>query len=315
MEISGLTKFYSSGLGLRHGDPAVADVSFSISSGGFISVIGESGSGKTTLGKLILRLLRPSAGTIKYKGRDIRSLRRDELRSYYREGQGIFQDPFSSFNPLYKVDRTFRMIYENFLFDHDWSEFEGRVEKVVGMVDLNPREVLGKYPHQLSGGQLQRLLIARALLMDVKLLIADEIISMLDASTRADILNLLGKLAYEEGMAVLFITHDLSLGYYISAETMIMYKGRVVEYGLSEKVFREPVHPYTKILFASVPDIAAERERSAQENLVRAIQGMSKEDFLPEAIARRVREFYAVNHKRPKGLVEVSEGHRAVLTV
>jgi peptide/nickel transport system ATP-binding protein len=152
--------------------------------------------------------------------------------------------------------------------------------------------------------------------MDVKVLVADEIISMLDASTRVDILNLLGKLTYERGMSVLFITHDLSLGYYISEETMIMYKGRVVEFGTSESVFRRPAHPYTRMLFASVPDISAARSGADGGIPGRAASRSSgKADFLPETIERCVREFYAGNLDAPGGLVEIEPGHKAILRI
>jgi peptide/nickel transport system ATP-binding protein len=312
LKIRGLSKTYSSGLSLRRGAPAVADVDLDLRQGGFISIIGESGSGKTTLGKLILRLLKPSRGTIEYEGRDLRGIRGRDLKAYYRDVQGIFQDPFCTFNPLYKIDRVFSMIKENFLPDMDTAAFGKKVEEVIGLVDLNPAEVLGKYPHQLSGGQLQRLLIARALVMDVKILVADEIISMLDASTRVDILNLLGKLTYECGMAVLFITHDLSLGYYISEETMIMYKGRVVEFGDSQAVFKSPAHPYTRMLFASVPDITSMHAGKGGSGPSRA---EDKENFLPETIDRHVREFYASHPEAERGLVEIGPGPRVVLRI
>jgi peptide/nickel transport system ATP-binding protein len=299
MDIKNLTKVYSSGFQWQKKTPAVNDVNFTIKRGRFISLIGESGSGKTTVGKLILHLLKPTTGSITFNDRNIRKYGKKELHDYYRQVQGIFQDPFSSFNPLYKVDRVFSMILENFL--HHENPGWDKVEAIVSRVGMNPQEVLGKYPHQLSGGQLQRLLIARVLLMDVKILVADEIISMLDASTRIDILNLLGNLAYEEGMSVLFITHDLSLGYYISEETIIMYKGRIVEMGASVKIFKEPIHPYTRMLLASVPDIAVKWDK--------------RTNFLPECIETEVREFYAKNKNKNPGLIAVDDEHKVIMTL
>ena len=168
--------------------------------------------------------------------------------------QGVFQDPFSSYNPIFKADRVFTMIRQAYFPHLAESEWDGWLEEALKAVSLNPGDVLGKYPHQLSGGQLQRLLVARALLLDIELLVADEIISMLDASTRIDVLNLLGDLK-ARGLGILFITHDLSLGNYISDATVILRRGRIVEMGATTKVFGNPLHPYTQMLLASVPQL------------------------------------------------------------
>ncbi|HOK34473.1 MAG TPA: ABC transporter ATP-binding protein, partial [Fervidobacterium sp.] len=143
---------------------------------------------------------------------------------------------------------------EEFYPSESVNSWKDKVTGVIESIGLNPKEVLGKFPHQLSGGQLQRLLIARALLMETKFLVADEIISMLDASTRIDILNILVKLK-ERGLSVLFITHDLSLGYYISDKTIILYRGSIMEYGETEKIFNNSAHPYTKMLLNSIPSL------------------------------------------------------------
>jgi peptide/nickel transport system ATP-binding protein len=166
--------------------------------------------------------------------------------------QGVFQDPFSSYNPIYKADRVFSVIREEFFPGVTGAEWRDNVENALHDVGLNPAHVLDKFPHQLSGGQLQRFLIARALLLDIQFLVADEIISMLDASTRVDVLNLLADLK-ARGLSILFITHDLSLGYYISEKSVILYRGCVAEMGLTEKIYDKPQHPYTKMLMASVP--------------------------------------------------------------
>jgi peptide/nickel transport system ATP-binding protein len=229
--------------------PAVKDVSFTVDAGQVVSLIGESGSGKTTIGRMILRLTRTTRGTITFDGKDVASLPR---RGYYRLVQGVFQDPFSSYNPIFKADHVFGMIRSVYFRGMPDSEWDARVEAALEAVGLDPSQVLHKYPHQLSGGQLQRLLIARALLLDIRLLVADEIISMLDASTRIDVLNLLGDLK-ARGLGILFITHDLSLGYYSSQRTLILLRGQVVEMGATEKVYGNPVHPYTRMLIASVP--------------------------------------------------------------
>ena len=222
----------------------VRDVSFAVQPGEVVSLIGESGSGKSTIGKMILRLLRVTRGTVSFDGVDISTLQGRELKQYYAAVQGVFQDPFSSYNPIFKADRVFTMLRAPTSPGRPLRSGT-RSWRIAGGGEPQLSDVLNKYPHQLSGGQLQRMLIARALLLDIRLLVADEIISMLDASTRIDVLNLLGELK-ARGLGILFITHDLSLGNYISDKTIILRRGSVVEIGLTTKVFGNPVHPYTK---------------------------------------------------------------------
>ena len=298
MSVRNLSKVFKSGVFKPKYTVAVQDVSFDIKPGTIISLIGESGSGKTTIGKLILKLIKPSSGKIYYKGKDIEEIRnKDELKEYYKKVQGIFQDPFATFNPLYRVDRIFDMIYDS--FGYDKSNKEERIHQVLQDVNLVPVRTLGKFPHQLSGGQLQRLLIARALLMDVDVLIADELISMLDASTRIGVLNLLVELTEKKGMSVIFITHDLNLGYYISDESLIMYKGRLVESGDTKKIYESPVHPYTKMLFNSVPEIGKRWD--------------PEEEFLPEQVIKDVEEFYKEN--AGKGFAAAGENHYVLYSI
>ncbi|HWN22391.1 MAG TPA: ATP-binding cassette domain-containing protein [Gaiellaceae bacterium] len=233
---------------------AVRDVSFELAPGEVVSLIGESGSGKSTIGRMILRLVDPTAGSIRLDGADVQELGSRGLRQYYGRVQGVFQDPFSSYNPIFKADRVLATIRSAYLADLSRAEWDKKLGESLAAVGLNPRDVLGKYPHQLSGGQLQRLLIARALLLDIDYLVADEIISMLDASTRIDVLNLLGDLK-ARGLGILFITHDLSLGNYISDRTIILRRGAIVEMGATRKVFEDARHPYTKLLLDSVPQL------------------------------------------------------------
>ena len=241
---------------------AVRDVSFAVAPGEVVSLIGESGSGKTTIGRMILRLLSVTAGRITLDATDVATLRGATLRDYYRTVQGVFQDPFSSFNPIFKVDHAFALGRGLVPRDVADSEWQARVEAALRGVGLSPAQVLHKYPHQLSGGQLQRVLVARALALDVRLLVADEIISMLDASTRIDVLNLLGDLK-ARGLGILFISHDLSLANYISERAVILQRGRVVELGPTEAVFGNPLHPYTRMLLASVPRLDERWSREA----------------------------------------------------
>jgi peptide/nickel transport system ATP-binding protein len=254
LELHDVSKVYRTGTFGSHELKAVNHVSFDIAPGEVVSLIGESGSGKSTIGKMILRLTSVSAGSISFQDEDISALKRDGLKEYYRTVQGVFQDPFSSYNPIFKADRVFEILRDEYFPDLSKKVWAEKVDHALESVGLNPAEVLRKYPHQLSGGQLQRMLIGRALLLDIDLLIADEIISMLDASTRIDVLNLLADLA-KQGLAILFVTHDLSLGYYISARTVILYRGSVVEMGDTERVFSDPRHPYTKMLMTAIPHL------------------------------------------------------------
>jgi len=252
LKLDKLTKTYKTGTFGGKLLPAVVDVSFNVKKGEVVSLIGESGSGKSTIGKMILHLISITSGKIDFNGIDVSTLKGKNLKNYYRDVQGVFQDPFSSYNPIFKADRIFNIIRQEFfpkIEDHKWKD---KINKSLRDVGLNPDQVLNKFPHQLSGGQLQRFLIARSLLLDIQFLVADEIISMLDASTRVDVLNLLVDLK-SRGLSILFITHDLSLGYYISERAIILYRGFIVEMGSTDKIYYSPLHPYTKMLMASVP--------------------------------------------------------------
>jgi ABC-type oligopeptide transport system ATPase subunit len=254
LALDGVSKVYKTGVFGGKELTAVRDVSFEVQPGEVVSLIGESGSGKTTIGRMILRLTSISGGTITLDGVDVATVKGGGLKGYYRKVQGVFQDPFSSYNPIFKADRVLAMIKDEYFPGVGASEWRHKIGASLEAVRLDPDQVLGKYPHQLSGGQLQRLLIARALLLDIELLVADEIISMLDASTRIDVLNLLGDLK-ARGLGILFITHDLSLGNYISDKTVILRRGAVVEMGATDRVFGNPLHPYTRKLLASVPQL------------------------------------------------------------
>lgn len=259
LELRGVDKVYRVGTFGGQKLHAVKDVSFTAEPGQIISLIGESGSGKSTIGKMILRLTSVTGGQILYDDRDVASLRASQLKPYRQKVQGVFQDPFSSYNPIFKADRVFGMVRSEYHQGVSHSDWDERVHQALRNVALDPGSVLGRYPHQLSGGQLQRMLVARALLMDIDFLVADEIISMLDASTRIDVLNLLGDLK-AGGLGVLFVTHDLSLGNYISDQAIILRKGRIVERGPTTAVFDRPSHPYTQMLLESVPALHDARD-------------------------------------------------------
>jgi peptide/nickel transport system ATP-binding protein len=264
LKLDGISKIYRTGTFGGKELHAVSEVSFEIKDHEVVSLIGESGSGKSTIGKMILRLTSITSGKIIFNDIDVSTLKGSALKNYYRNVQGVFQDPFSSYNPIFKADRIFSILHEEFFSDIPVSEWGEKVGMSLKSVGLNPDHCLCKFPHQLSGGQLQRFLIARALLLDTQFLVADEIISMLDASTRIDVLNLLADLK-SRGLSVLFITHDLSLAHYISEKSVILYKGCVAEMGATDKIFDNPLHPYTKMLMASVPRLDKKWEETTVE--------------------------------------------------
>ncbi len=304
LALEGVNKVYRVGTFGGQTLHAVKDVTFEARPGQIISLIGESGSGKSTIGKMILRLASVSSGRILYDGQDVATLKSKELKPYRRKVQGVFQDPFSSYNPIFKADRVFGLIRDAFFPEVKGADWDERVHKALQGVSLDPDGVLGKYPHQLSGGQLQRMLVARALLLDIEFLVADEIISMLDASTRVDVLNLLGDLK-AGGLGVLFVTHDLSLGNYISDQAIILRKGRIVERGPTTAVFDEPTHPYTRMLLASVPALHGGHDSGAlgHMDVVRDRQACLYHERYPGGDAT------APATEANPTMVEVSAGH------
>jgi peptide/nickel transport system ATP-binding protein len=302
LKLKELSKTYKIGTFGGKNLHAVSDVSFEIPDGEVVSLIGESGSGKSTIGKMILQLTPITSGSIWLDGEDISSIKGAALKEYYRKVQGVFQDPFSTYNPIFKADRIFEVIREEFFPQVKSAEWKEKLDRSMLDVGLNPSHVLNKFPHQLSGGQLQRFLIARALLLNIKFLVADEIISMLDASTRIDVLNLLGDLK-ARGLSILFITHDLSLAYYISEKAVILYRGCVVEMGATHKIFQNPLHPYTSMLMTSVPRLDKkweDVEKATLENKGGTPRGCVYYERCPDASRECT--------QRPK-LIEVEPDH------
>jgi peptide/nickel transport system ATP-binding protein len=245
-----------------HGDgavQAVKDASFAIQPGEIVTVVGESGSGKTTLARLLLGLLEPTGGRILLGGQDVTHLDGRARRAYWQRVQGVFQDPFASFNQFFTVRRVLDNAFGLLEPPPDRAARAERLRTALLSVGLEPSDVLAKWPHQLSGGQRQRVMTARALLVEPQLLIADEPTSMLDASLRATILNLLLDLRAQHGLTILFITHDLGQAAYVSDRILVMYRGEIVEQGPAERVLWSPTHPYTEGLMADVPTLARTR--------------------------------------------------------
>lgn len=237
---------------------AVQDVDFDFHEGEIISIVGESGSGKTTVAKIIMGLLKETSGSIEYKGKPRQLRSHSDRKEYWKDIQAIFQDPFSSFNLFHKVDKLLLdCIKLQGLKLSKEEQFE-KMKEACSFVNLKFEELYNKYPFELSGGQMQRLMIARIFMLHPKVLIADEPTSMVDACSRSTILDMLLKLRDENNMTIIFITHDVGLAYYVSDTLYIMEKGKIVERGDAEDIILNPKHKYTQQLIADVPKIHSE---------------------------------------------------------
>jgi ABC-type oligopeptide transport system ATPase subunit len=255
VEFKNVTKQYGRGLLSRSMVTALNDFSLTLDAEDpkILTIAGESGSGKTTMAMLLLGFIQATKGQILYKGRDITKLSGDDRVTYRREVQAIFQDPFAVFNPFYHVDHLLTVPIERFKLARSKQEATAKMDEALSAVGLRPEDILGRFPHQLSGGQRQRINVARALLLKPRIIVADEPVSMVDASLRATILNSLKKLNKEYGIAILYITHDLTTAYHVADDIIVLYRGNVVERGDVETVIRKPQHDYTKLLIDSIP--------------------------------------------------------------
>ena len=239
---------------------AVNGVSFQVSPGGTLGIAGESGCGKTTTGRMLLKLENPTEGEYRFNGRDVTHVKRRELRQFRRQAQMVFQNPFEALNPRFTV---YRSLLEPLLIHGIGSrpEQEQRINAAMERVGLKPPNTYyEKFPHQLSGGQLQRIVLARALIVDPIFIVADEPVSMLDVSVRAGVLNLMQEITASMQLATLYISHDLSLIQYLCDDTAIMYLGQIVEMGSTDAVLASPEHPYTQALVAAIPVLDPETE-------------------------------------------------------
>jgi oligopeptide/dipeptide ABC transporter ATP-binding protein len=255
LEFRNVTKVYSSGLLTKTSTTALNNVSFKLveNEPTIMTVAGESGSGKTTLAMLLLGFIPATEGQILYKGQDISHLRGEERLTFRREVQAVFQDPFAVFNPFYTVDHLLTVPIKRFKLASSRSEIRDKMVKALTAVGLHPQDILGRFPHQLSGGQRQRINVARALVLRPKVLVADEPVSMVDASLRANILETLQILQKDYGVSIIYITHDLTTAYHIAKSIVVLYRGTVMEAGDVDPVIKKPQHPYTRLLIDSIP--------------------------------------------------------------
>jgi len=273
LEVRNVSRVFGSG-----SNRTVALDHFSLSVSGdvpsFTAVAGESGSGKTTLARLLLGFTRPTSGDVLYRGKNLWKIPGRDWREFRHEVQAIFQDPFEVFNPFYRVDHLLTVPIAKFRLAATKDEARSRIEEALRAVGLRPDETLGRYPHQLSGGQRQRLTVARALLMQPRLIVADEPVSMVDASLRATILESLKKLHTDFGISFLYITHDLTTAYQICDNIIVLYRGSVAEVGDVDLVIKRPRHPYSRLLISSIPEPDVETRWDDEELPVRRAEAI-----------------------------------------
>ena len=269
LETRHVTKVFGGGFWQRgHGLVALNDLSLAIEETPptITAIVGESGSGKTTFARLILGLTEPTSGEVCYRGVDLQRLSQEQRRQFRRDVQVIFQDPYEVYNPFYRVDHVLHEPVANFRLATSKAQGRTLIEEALTSVGLRPEETLGRYPHQLSGGQRQRVMVARSLLLRPRVIVADEPVSMIDASLRATVIESLRNLNRRFGISLIYITHDLTTAYQMSENIVVLYRGTVAEVGDVERVVKEPEHPYTRLLIGSIPRPDPKQPWGVKEN-------------------------------------------------
>jgi peptide/nickel transport system ATP-binding protein len=281
LELKNITKVFriGGGLGLisKRTIKAVDSVSFSMPSDKplITALVGESGSGKTTIARIILGLLEPTSGEVFYKGRRVSEWLKKSRMEYFKEVQPIFQDPYSIYNPFYRIDRVLELVIKKFKLAASREEARELMVKAMNDIGLRPEDLLGRYPHQLSGGERQRLMLARILLLKPRLIVADEPVSMIDVSLRAIFLDQLMSFRDKFGASCLYITHDLNTASYVADNILVLCHGRMVEEGPKDVIVNDPLHPYTKLLVSSIP-IPNPRQRWKESVDLTSIESFKK---------------------------------------
>jgi ABC-type oligopeptide transport system ATPase subunit len=287
LEAHQVSKIFGGGLFDKRVTVALDDFSFSIESEPprVTAIVGESGSGKTTLARLLLGLVSPTTGQVRYNGTDLQKLAKQERRAFLRDVQMIFQDPYEVYNPFYRVDHVLETPISEFKLANSPQAGRALMQESLRAVGLRPDETLGRYPHQLSGGQRQRIMVARALLIRPRLIIADEPVSMVDASLRATILDNLRQLNRDYGISIIYITHDLTTAFQISDNIIVLYRGTVAEAGDVDLVVKLPRHPYTQLLINSVPEPDPNHAWGAVGNLAEPAESTNGATVVVAAVA------------------------------
>ncbi len=290
---------------------ALNSVSFTIpDKPGIVALVGESGSGKSTIARLALGLLRPTIGQVLYRGREVSEWLKSDKYRFRREVQAVFQDPYGIYNPYYKVDRVLYLALRKLMHINDSEHAKSLIVDAMKTLGMRPEEVLGRYPHQLSGGERQRLMLVLSLLIKPRLLIADEPVSMIDASLRAIFLENLLELKNTLGISCLYITHDLITANYVADEIIVLCHGKIVEVGNATKVIKEPLHPYTKLLVDSMllPDPRAGRTIEAASIDVRRLSELKPEKGC--IFRYRCPHAMKICAENDPDLIEVGDGRR-----
>lgn len=286
---------------------AVADVDLDIRKGEVLGCVGGSGSGKSTLGRLIIRLIEPDSGEVRFDGQDLGALRREELRAFRKRMQIVFQDPLQSLNPRRTVAENVERPLLN--FGTPRAVARRRVEELLELVGLDPSQSY-RYPHEYSGGQCQRVAIARALALEPEFVFLDEPVSALDVSIQAQILNLLSELRHKLGLTFLFVSHDLKIVKQFCDRTIVMYRGRVMETGSSDAVYREPKHPFTRDFLRTVLHVRGNMDWERAAERAEDLEGASKSAASACAYSGNCADCFDACHRSPPPLIDIGSGRK-----
>lgn len=305
IKVRELKKYFTKGKSVLR---AVDGVNFEIARGETLGLVGESGCGKTTLGRSLIRIQSVTGGEVLYRDENIENLKGSRLRELRKKLQFIFQDPYSSLNPRMTIFKSVKAPLDAFKIGTEQERRE-RVEKLLSYVGLNESQI-NKYPHEMSGGQRQRAVIARAMIIEPEFIVCDEPVSALDVSVRAQVLNLMKKMQKDYNLSYLFISHDMSVVRYLCDRVMVMYLGKIVEKAGKESLFEKPLHPYTKALFSAipVPAVAPDGERKKKELLYGDVPNPMD---IPTGCRFRTRCPFACEQcaRSEPELKEISKGH------
>lgn len=289
---------------------AVDGIDFEVERGEILAIIGESGSGKTTVGKMIMNLITPTEGKILFENEDINSFKNEEVKNYRRKVQMIFQDPYASMNPRFKIKDILKEPLYIHKIEGNEQTYNEKVINALKDVKIS-EEFMEVYPHMLSGGQRQRIATARALILNPKLVIADEPVSMIDLSTRAEILYMMKELKEKRNLSYIYITHDLSTARYFASRIAVMYLGKIIEIGSADSIIDNPKHPYTKALIEAVPDISSGRVNIIKELPIKG--EIPNASDIPAGCRFHTRCIYAKEECKYKSPIfeKVNENHKA----